>query len=436
VLFRSDEVWNYVFLEGPVPPSTDISLAALETMRREFSFWYPLDLRVSGKDLIKNHLVMALYNHAAIWRGRTDRMPQGFFTNGHVLVDGEKMSKSAGNFITLLDGIKRWSADACRITLALAGDSLNDANFECHTADSMVQRLVVELEWYQGIVKAAADGELKAADSPKVYWDLVFENRVRELMATAHKKYKQLQFREAMQSVLFLMLTARDQYRETCARLGMTMHAGVALQYIECQVITLAPVCPHLCDYVWREVLGHSTSVFKAQWPALPPVDRDILDSNDYLFHAVHIFRTQLAKSKVKDVTKAVVYACSDFTPWQRNALEFLQTRFNAETTPHFTKSVLSDLKKAVDVDVEMKKYPKRVMVFAGDVVKTAEVEGIAALSSRMTVNEVAILTTHFEFVTKSLGLDITVADANSITEDMKIGKLPTPLNPVIVASA
>ena len=53
-----------------------------------------------------------------------------------------------------------------------------------------------------------------------------------------------------------------------------------------------------------------------------------------------------------------------------------------------------------------------------------------------MTVNEVAILTTHFEFVTKSLGLDITVADANSITEDMKIGKLPTPLNPVIVASA
>ena len=49
----------------------------------------------------------------------------------------------------------------------------------------------MELEWYQGIVKAAADGELKAADSPKVYWDLVFENRVRELMATAHKKYKQ-----------------------------------------------------------------------------------------------------------------------------------------------------------------------------------------------------------------------------------------------------
>lgn len=72
-----------------------------------------MDLRVSGKDLIKNHLIMSLYNHAAIWNGRSDRMPQGFFTNGHVMVDGEKMAKQRGNFILLRDGINKWSADAC-----------------------------------------------------------------------------------------------------------------------------------------------------------------------------------------------------------------------------------------------------------------------------------------------------------------------------------
>lgn len=66
------------------------------------------------------------------------------------------------------------------------------------------------------------------------------------------------------------------------------MHGGVALQYIECQVITLAPVCPHLCDFVWRDVLGHASSVFKAHWPALAPADRDILDSRcDPHSHAV-----------------------------------------------------------------------------------------------------------------------------------------------------
>ena len=36
-------------------------------MRREFTYWYPLDLRVSGKDLVPNHLTYFLYNHVAIW---------------------------------------------------------------------------------------------------------------------------------------------------------------------------------------------------------------------------------------------------------------------------------------------------------------------------------------------------------------------------------
>jgi valyl-tRNA synthetase len=78
-------------------------------------------MRVSGKDLIKNHLTMSLYNHAAIFNGRSDRMPQSFYTNGHVLVDGEKMSKSAGNFVTLVDGVATWTADGCRMALAVAG---------------------------------------------------------------------------------------------------------------------------------------------------------------------------------------------------------------------------------------------------------------------------------------------------------------------------
>ena len=36
-------------------------------MRREFMYWYPLDLRVSGKDLVPNHLTYFLYNHVAVW---------------------------------------------------------------------------------------------------------------------------------------------------------------------------------------------------------------------------------------------------------------------------------------------------------------------------------------------------------------------------------
>jgi len=77
-----------------------ISDEQVKIMRNEFMYWYPMDLRCSGKDLIKNHLTMSLFTHQAIWED-PNMVPKGFFCNGYVQVDGNKMSKSLGNFITL-----------------------------------------------------------------------------------------------------------------------------------------------------------------------------------------------------------------------------------------------------------------------------------------------------------------------------------------------
>ena len=51
---------------------------------------------MSGKDLINNHLTFALYNHTAVWGARPDRWPRAVRTNGHLLLNAEKMSKSTG----------------------------------------------------------------------------------------------------------------------------------------------------------------------------------------------------------------------------------------------------------------------------------------------------------------------------------------------------
>lgn len=59
-------MWNYIFLKGPEPTDSDLSKETLATLRREFEYWYPMDLRVSAKDLIPNHLTMALYNHTEV----------------------------------------------------------------------------------------------------------------------------------------------------------------------------------------------------------------------------------------------------------------------------------------------------------------------------------------------------------------------------------
>lgn len=89
---------------------------------------------------------MCLYNHAAIWEN-VDMMPRGFFCNGYVLVNGSKMSKSLGNFLTVRDCIAKYGVDATRVALADAGDSLDDANFDEMVANSAILRLFVFEKW-------------------------------------------------------------------------------------------------------------------------------------------------------------------------------------------------------------------------------------------------------------------------------------------------
>lgn len=74
-----DEIFDYIFLRKafPIGFTTNISITLLDEMRREFEYWYPMDLRVSAKDLIPNHLTMSLYNHTEIWKHQPEMWPKG-----------------------------------------------------------------------------------------------------------------------------------------------------------------------------------------------------------------------------------------------------------------------------------------------------------------------------------------------------------------------
>lgn len=62
------KVWNYIFLKGEYPSDCGIPEDTLKKLRTEFEYWYPVDLRVSGKDLVTNHLIFFMYNHCAVWK--------------------------------------------------------------------------------------------------------------------------------------------------------------------------------------------------------------------------------------------------------------------------------------------------------------------------------------------------------------------------------
>lgn len=193
----TDDVWDYVFSRRS-DAKTDIPKKTLQSMRREFEYWYPLDLRVSGNDLVQNHLIFFLYIHIAMWR--KEFWPRGIRANGHLLLNDEKMSKSTGNFLTLNEALGKFGADATRVAFADAGDGIEDANFRENVANSSVRKLFALHEWCREMIndahlvdsgeqylKTQETHQNKNADAiqrvgEKCFWDQLFENELNRLV--------------------------------------------------------------------------------------------------------------------------------------------------------------------------------------------------------------------------------------------------------------
>jgi leucyl-tRNA synthetase len=120
----TDAMWDYVLGSGEFPNET-LELEKAAQLKYNFQYFYPMDLRSSGKDLIPNHLTFCIYVHAALFPEH--HWPRSIRTNGHLTLNGKKMSKSTGNFLTMEEATRKYGADAMRLTLADAGDEITDA---------------------------------------------------------------------------------------------------------------------------------------------------------------------------------------------------------------------------------------------------------------------------------------------------------------------
>ena len=233
-------VFDYIYRNGPMPADTKIPQETLSKMRDEFRYWYPMNLRVSAKDLIPNHLTMALFNHAAIWEDEPGLWPRGYYCNGHVLVDAEKMSKSKGNFLMMNETVQKYTCDGTRFACADAGDSLDDANFSRETADSAILSLTNEEVW---ITETLGETNLRGGELN--FMDKVLQNETNRLIEAAGSGFARMQFREGLQHGWFEMMLARNEYRSWCQDSDIPMHKDVVRNWAESVIILICPICPH-----------------------------------------------------------------------------------------------------------------------------------------------------------------------------------------------
>lgn len=143
--------------------------------------------------------------------GKTSKKKLIKRANGHLLLNGEKMSKSSGNFLTLRDAIDKFGADATRFALADSGDSIEDANFVESIANTATLRLYTEKEFCEETMKDI--GNLRTG---VLNWsDRVFLSVMQRIVGECDVAYEALLFREALKIGFYDLQFARNEYRKS-----------------------------------------------------------------------------------------------------------------------------------------------------------------------------------------------------------------------------
>ncbi len=251
----TDKLFDYIFLGEGNADELGVDKKVLEGMKSEFAYWYPVDFRNSGKDLVQNHLTFYVFNHVACFPEKY--WPKGIGVNGYVTIGSKKMSKSKGNFKTLRQVIETFSADVTRISILAGNEEVNDVDWDSEAAESMKQKLE---QWFEFAAKHYGKNGESGASRDIDRW---VEHQLNKCIKDATQAMNETLFRTAIQRGFFDVQRHLKWYqRRTAGR----MNQDILNKIIEAQTLMLVPFTPHLCEEIWSK-WGKSGFIVNQRWP-------------------------------------------------------------------------------------------------------------------------------------------------------------------------
>ncbi len=241
-------------------------------------YWLPVDQYIGGIEHAILHLLYARFFHRLM---RDEGLVKGdepfarLLTQGMVLKDGAKMSKSKGNTVDPQALIERYGADTVRLFIMFAAppeQSLEWSDSGVEGAHRFLKRLWAFAQENQPQITAGIRGE---------GWQDEFYERlepaqqacrreVHELLRQAAYDFGKHHFNTVVSACMKLLKLLADLPAATQAGKGSTPSAVVRnMIYAEGLGILLrllAPIAPHITQQLWRG-LGYGEDILDAPWP-------------------------------------------------------------------------------------------------------------------------------------------------------------------------
>ena len=224
--------------------------------------WMPVDQYIGGVEHAIMHL---LYSRFFVKAFKSmgmldfDEPFKNLLTQGMVLMDGSKMSKSKGNTVSPIEIINKYGADTARLFVLFAAPPERDLDWSeqgvegCFRFLNRVYRLVDELAEV-----AKSNAEVKAVTKEDKAMRLVIHSTLKKVTTDLSEKFG---FNTAI-AALMELINEMYKYKELDTR-----NDGIIREGIETIVTILAPFTPHIGEELWT-MIGKEGSVFNISWPA------------------------------------------------------------------------------------------------------------------------------------------------------------------------
>jgi leucyl-tRNA synthetase len=224
----------------------------------KIAYWFPIDQYIGGVEHAILHLIYSRF-FTKVMRDlgliSNDEPVKNLFTQGMVIKDGAKMSKSRGNVVSADQMAKTFGTDTARLFALFAAPPEKDLDWQDSSVEGMYRFLGRVYRFVtRNAEKACAGGSAGAAADRRA---------LRKLHQTTRKITEDFEsrwhFNTSIAAIMELMneLTALE-----------TELSGEALsEVLETMVLLLGPFAPYVAEEMWEE-LGRTGPVFRQPWPS------------------------------------------------------------------------------------------------------------------------------------------------------------------------
>ncbi len=246
--------WYYARFTGPDNETSMLDQRA--------NYWLPVDQYIGGIEHAVLHLLYARFFHKLMRDAGlldSDEPFTRLLTQGMVLKDGSKMSKSKGNTVDPQELIDRYGADTVRLFTMFAAppeQSLEWSDSGVEGAYRFLKRL------WKAVQEHVSKGAAPALDRDKL------DDAQRALRRKVHETIQKVSDDVGRRYTFNTAIAANMELLNELARFQDDSDAGRAVlqEALESTVLMLAPIVPHIAHDLWQS-LGHGEAVVDCRWP-------------------------------------------------------------------------------------------------------------------------------------------------------------------------